>query len=111
MPSKIYQWLCKPWIALTVIFLITFVAYSNSFHNPFFMDDLSYIVNWSLIKDWSNLPQFFIGYTPPDGQEGIFSPLKTLMHAVNYSLFGLEPFGHHVFAFSSYLMAIFFIYK
>src|SRR3989338_7395211 len=111
MSNKIHQWLSRPGIALFVIFTVTFAAYSGSFQNPFFMDDLGFIVNWDLIKDWKNLPQFFLGYTPPPGQEGIYSPFKTLMHAVNYSLFGLEPFGHHVFAFASYLIAILFIYR
>src|SRR3990167_1036262 len=111
MSNKIHQWLSRPGIALFVIFTVTFAAYSGSFQNPFFMGDLAFIVNWDLIKDWKTLPQFFLGYTPPPGQEGIYSPFKTLVHAVNYSLFGLEPFGHHVFAFGSYLLAIFFIYK
>jgi len=75
------------------------------------MDDFDFIVDWPLIQDWGNFPQFFLGYTPPVGQEGIFSPLKTVVHAINYHLFGLDPFGHHVFAFVNYLVAIFLVYQ
>ncbi len=97
--------------AIGAIFVLTLLSYSNMFHNPFFMDDFDFIVDWPLIQDWSNWPRFFIGYVPPAGQEGIFSPLKTLIHAVNYHLFGPDPFGHHVFAFMGYLFGLVMVYK
>jgi len=111
MHSKFHQWLNNPWISLGAICLLTFLAYSNVFHVPFFMDDHDFIVDWSLIQDWDNLPQFFLGYKPPPGQEGVFSPIKTLIHAINYHFFGLDPFGHHVFAFINYLFSIVIVYK
>ncbi len=111
MYTKFSKWVHNPWISLGVIFLLTFLAYSNVFHNPFFMDDHDFIVDWSLIQDWNNLPQFFMGYTPPPGQEGVFSPIKTLIHALNFHFFGDDPFGYHVFAFINYLFSIFIVYK
>ena len=111
MRAKFAKWLQGPWTSLGIIFLLTFLAYSNMFHNPFFMDDHDFIVDWPLIQDWDNLPRFFWGYTPPPGQEGIYSPLKTLIHAINYHLFGLDPFKHHIFAFVNYLVSIVIVYK
>ncbi|MCK5014047.1 MAG: tetratricopeptide repeat protein [Candidatus Omnitrophica bacterium] len=111
MRTKFSKWFHNPWISLGVIGLLTFLAYSNVFHNPFFMDDHDFIVDWSLVQDWNNMPQFFLGYAPPPGQEGVFSPVKTLIHAINYHLFGLDPFGHHVFAFVNYLFSIVIVYK
>ena len=96
---------------MMIIFILTWMAYSNMFHNPFFMDDFDFIVDWPLIQDWHNWPRFFIGYVTPDGQDGIFSPFKTLLHAVNYHIFGLEPLGHHVFTFVGYLVGLILIYK
>ena len=96
---------------LPLIFLLTFLAYSNIFQNQFVMDDFDFIVNWPLIRDWRNLPSFFSGYTPPAGQEGIYSPFKTLIHAVNYHLFGLNPLGYHVFSFLVHFAAIYYVYK
>lgn len=109
--EKFLRWICHPVKGLAIIFLLTWMAYSNMFHNPFFMDDFDFIVDWPLIQDWHNWPHFFIGYVTPDGQDGIFSPLKTLLHAVNYHIFGLEPFGHHAFAFAGYLAGLILIYK
>ncbi|MBN1869721.1 MAG: tetratricopeptide repeat protein [Candidatus Omnitrophica bacterium] len=111
MREHFSKWLHNSWVGLGIIFLLTLLAYSNVFHNPFLMDDHDFIVHWPLIRDWGNLPQFFLGYAPPPGQEGIFSPVKTLVHALNYHLFGLNPFGHHVFAFINYLVSIFIVYQ
>lgn len=105
------NWVCHPVKGMGIIFLLTWMAYSNMFHNPFFMDDFDFIVNWPLIQDWRNLPRFFVGYVTPDGQDGIFSPFKTLLHAANYHLFGLEPFGHHVSNFAGYLAGLILVYK
>ncbi len=100
----------KKW-ALGIIFALTLVAYGNVYHNQFVMDDFDFIVDWPLIKDWKNIPQFFFGYVPPPGQEGIYSPLKTLFHAIFYSLFGLNPIGHHVASLLIHLTAIFYAYR
>ncbi|MCA9399543.1 MAG: tetratricopeptide repeat protein, partial [Candidatus Omnitrophica bacterium] len=77
----------------------------------FLMDDRDFIVEWDLIRDWNNLPQFFMDYTPPAGQEGIYSPLKTLFHAANYHLFGFNPFGYHVVSLIIHCLGIFFVYR
>lgn len=97
--------------SILVIFLLTLIVYSNIFANQFLMDDWDFIVDWPLIQDWKNFPQFFIGYVPPAGQEGIYSPLKTLFHAINYSLFGLNPLGYHVVSLLVHLVGIFLVYK
>jgi protein O-mannosyl-transferase len=97
--------------SICIILLLTLAAYSNIFPNDFVLDDFDFIVYWPLIQDWNNLPQFFLGYTPPAGQEGIFSPLKTLVHAINYHLFGLNPLGHHIFSIIVHSTAVFFVYQ
>ncbi|MBI5025009.1 MAG: tetratricopeptide repeat protein [Candidatus Omnitrophica bacterium] len=98
-------------LSILAIFLLTAAVYSNIFANQFLMDDWNFIVDWPLIQDWKNFPQFFIGYVPPAGQEGIYSPLKTLFHAVNYSLFGLNPLGYHIVSLVVHLTGIFLVYK
>lgn len=92
------------------IFGLTLLAYSNIYGNHFTLDDHDYIERWELIRDWKNFPKFFWNYVPPEGQEGIYSPLKTVIHAVNYHLFGLNPIGHHVVAVINYLIIITLIY-
>ena len=94
-----------------VIFLGTFAAYSNIFGNQFVMDDHDFITGWPLIQDWNNFFRFFVHYIPPDGQGGIYSPFKTIIHAVNYHLFGQNPFGYHVVSLLIHAAGIIFVYR
>ncbi len=90
---------------------MTLCAFGNIYFNDFVLDDIDFIVNWPLIRDLRNIPKFFIGYTPPVGQEGVYSPLKTLIHAINYNLFKENPFGYHVIAIAIHLLGTVFAYK
>ncbi|MBI5412359.1 tetratricopeptide repeat protein, partial [Candidatus Peregrinibacteria bacterium] len=109
--DRVKRLFIRPAGGIGIIFLLTFIAYSNIFRNQFILDDHDYIENWPLIQDWRNFPQFFWGYVPPAGQEGVFSPLKTLLHAVNYHLFGLNPSGYHVAGLFNYFVTVYFIYR
>ncbi|MBI3617331.1 MAG: tetratricopeptide repeat protein [Candidatus Omnitrophica bacterium] len=109
--DRVKRLFIRPAGGIGIIFLLTFIAYSNIFRNQFILDDHDYIENWPLIRDWRNFPQFFWGYVPPAGQEGVFSPLKTLLHAVNYHLFGLNPSGYHVAGLFNYFVTVYFIYR
>lgn len=82
--------------SLIIICVLTALSFSNIIFNSFILDDFDFIVNWSLIKDLSNFPRFFVGYFTPDGQEGIYSPLRTLFFAVNYFFCGMNPIGYHL---------------
>jgi len=99
------------YINLSFIFVWVAAVYSNIFGNQFVMDDFDFIVDWPLIRHWKNFSQFFVGYIPPPGQEGIYSPLKTLFHAVNYHLFGLNPIGYHGVSLLIHALAIFLVYQ
>lgn len=111
LQSKWNKRLTNPWLCYGILILASIIPYLNRFGNTFVLDDFDFIVNWPLIRDWKNLPQFFVGYQPPPGQEGIYSPLKTVFHAVNYHLFGLNPLGHHVVAILIHILGIVFVYK
>jgi len=106
--KKIYDSRFK---SLLVIGALTILAFSSIFPNKFVLDDFDYIVNWPLIQDWKNLPRFFIGFSPPEGQDGIYSPLKTLFHALTYHLFGLRPLGYHVVSLFIHLAGTYFVYR
>ncbi|OGX52869.1 MAG: hypothetical protein A2267_08240 [Omnitrophica WOR_2 bacterium RIFOXYA12_FULL_38_10] len=94
-----------------IIFFVVLLSRINIFQNQFVMDDFDFIVNWPLIQDWGNFSKFFVDYVPLPRQAGIYSPLKTLFHAVNYSLFGLKPFGYHVVSLLIHFTGILFVYK
>ena len=101
----------KDHINCAVLFLLTFLTFSNIFHNQFVMDDYDFVVDWPLIQSWANFPRFFISYVPPDGQAGVYSPLKTLFHAISYHLFGLNPFGYHVVSLLVHFISVVFVYR
>lgn len=96
--------------SLLIIFFVTVLAFSNIFANGFAMDDENYILNWPLIRDWHNLPRFFVGYIPPEGQEGVYSPLKTLLHSFQYHLFAAHPLGYHVMSLFIHLAGVTAVY-
>jgi len=93
------------------IFILVFISYANIFQNQFVLDDYDFIVDWPLIRDWNNFPNFFINYTPPPGEEGIYSPLKTVFHALNYHMFELKPLGYHMVSLLIHFCGIFFVYE
>jgi tetratricopeptide (TPR) repeat protein len=110
LQNKMQKIIHSSWISLTFIGVLVFVAYVNIFPNQFILDDHDYIENWPLIQDWRNLPYFFWKYVPPTGQEGVFSPFKTLFHAVQYHFFQLNPVGYHAIALLNYFLIICLVY-
>lgn len=92
-----------------IILFVAVLAFSNIFPNGFVLDDENYL-NWPLIRDWHNLPRFFAGYIPPEGQEGVYSPLKTLLHSLQYHLFAARPPGHHVLSLFVHLAGVTAVY-
>jgi len=109
--EKIKKFVSHPIASLACIFCLTFLAYSNIFTNDFVMDDFDFIVDWPLIQNLNNAFRFFAFYIPPDGQIGIYSPLKTLFHALNYALFKTDVFGYHVVSLLIHSAGIFFVYR
>ncbi len=109
-PERFNPIIQNPFLSVLVILSLTGLAFSNIFPNKFVLDDYSFIVDWPLIQNLANLPRFFIGYIPPEGQEGIYSPFKTLFHALNYQLFRDNPLGYHGVAFSIHAVGVLFVY-
>jgi tetratricopeptide (TPR) repeat protein len=79
---------------LVGILLISIFIFSNTFQNQFVeWDDWAYITENELLRDLS-----------PKGIKAIFStfyagnyhPLTALSNAIDYHIFGLNPFGYHI---------------
>ncbi|MBU1995731.1 MAG: tetratricopeptide repeat protein, partial [Candidatus Omnitrophica bacterium] len=85
--------------------------FSNSLGNEFIVDDSLFIVDWPLIQDLNNFPEFFGPHNQPVGEEGVYSPLKTCLHAFNYNMWGLNVFGHHVVGLLIHLIGTIFVFK
>jgi protein O-mannosyl-transferase len=97
--------------SLLVIWGVTLLVFSNIFWNTFIMDDYSFIVGWGLIQNLWNMPRFFFSYIPPEAQGGIYSPLRTLIFALNFDAWKFNPVGYHVFSLLIHFIGIYFVYR
>jgi tetratricopeptide (TPR) repeat protein len=83
----------KYYLAVSVS-LITFAVYLTSLHHGFVeWDDAQYVVENPHIRslDWSFLRWAFFDFYASN-----WHPLTWLSHAVDYSIWGLNPLGHHL---------------
>ncbi len=79
----------KSWgapLLLLVLALVIFLAYCQTIHGPFQLDDEVWIVKNPAIKNLSNLPSILLA------QRG----LTTASLALNYAMGGLDPRGYHL---------------
>ena len=95
-----FSW--KMYLHLLIVALIGFLAYSNTFHAPFVLDDIYHIKNNQLIKDLDNFiainqynPRRFIGY---------------LSFALNHHFGGSDVEGYHLTNLVIHIMNAFLVY-
>lgn len=84
-----------------IIYLITglaaFFVYYNALNNDFVFDDESVVQNNMSITKLSNIPKFF---TAEEGFHKVigryYRPVVSTLYAVDYAVWGLNPFGFHL---------------
>src|SRR5229473_159197 len=92
------KYLRRPGVLLPLLGLATFVVYSGSLSFEFVWDDWPQIVNSPIIRTWSNLPRAFgsdLWYHVARNQV-YYRPLFVAWSMLNYTLFGLRPWGWHL---------------
>jgi tetratricopeptide (TPR) repeat protein len=102
------KYLKSPGIMLPILGLMTFVLYSGTLSFGFVWDDLPQIVNSPIIRSWSNLPRAFgsdLWYHVARHQV-YYRPLFVAWSMLNYSLFGLRPWGWHLGAIVLHVGAV-----
>jgi tetratricopeptide (TPR) repeat protein len=95
-------------VLLSLLGLVTFVLYSGSLSFDFVWDDLPQIVNSPIIRSWSNLPRAFgsdLWYHVARHQV-YYRPLFVAWSMLNYTLFGLRPWGWHLGAILLHVGAV-----
>jgi len=78
--------------------IVTFVLYCGTLSFEFVWDDWPQIVNNPIIRSWSNLPRAFtsdLWYHVARNQV-YYRPLFVVWSMLNFSLFGLRPWGWHL---------------
>ena len=76
-----------------MIFLITFMVYTPALKNSFVWDDVLYVYENNYM--YSLNPQF-LPWAFKTFKASNWHPLTWLSHAVDYAIWGLNPFGHHL---------------
>ena len=87
-PAVTPVWL-RPVPAVALLGILTLLVYLNSLPNEFVFDDLGLIVKKGSIRDLWNLPGLLGVYGG-----GAYRPLRTVSHALDFALFGLNPAGY-----------------
>ncbi|MGA9860476.1 MAG: tetratricopeptide repeat protein [Terriglobales bacterium] len=102
------KYLQRPTFLLPLLGLVTFVLYSGSLSFDFVWDDWPQIVNSPIIRTWSNLPRAFGSdlWYHMARQQVYYRPLFVAWSMLNYTLFGLRPWGWHLGAVLLHVAAV-----
>ena len=111
MKIKMMERLNNPGWALGLIFFLVLLAFSNVWGNHFVLEDYGLVADWPLIHDLRNLPRFFVGYIPAEGQPAVYTPFNTVWRAVLHLLIRENPLGYHLVTLLIHLAGIFFVYR
>lgn len=78
-----------------IIIAFTVIAYGNIFANGFVWDDMDTVISWQAKSEWSSIPRFILGETPPTHQ-GNYRPVRNILYIVTDKIWGKNPFGYHL---------------
>ncbi|MBN1633375.1 MAG: tetratricopeptide repeat protein [Ignavibacteria bacterium] len=85
------------YLAILIISVWSFIIYYNSLSGEFVFDDESVVQNNISIQSLSNIPKYF---TADEGFHKVigryYRPIVSTSYAIDYSIWGLEPFGFHL---------------
>jgi len=107
MLKKYPKWF---WLALLgFLILITLGAYFKIFHAEFVYDDFAFIVNNKAIQSFTPFSKFFTDpniFTGSEDSSGgkNWRPISSLVFAIQYRLFGSNPFGFHLISILLHLI-------
>ena len=103
----------KRYIAFILLILVSIIIFSNTFQNPFMWDDNELIVENRYIKHLKFIPFLFSftywKYHHPL-TKGFYRPITTTSFALDYSLWGTNPFGYHLTNLILHILNVMLIY-
>ena len=103
----------KRYIAFILLILVSIIIFSNTFQNPFMWDDNELIVENRYIKHLKFIPFLFSftywKYHHPL-TKGFYRPITTTSFALDYSLWGTNPFGYHLTNLLLHILNVILIY-
>ncbi len=92
------EYLRRPWVLVPALGIVTLVLYSGTLLFEFVWDDWPQIVNSPVIRTWSNLPRAFSSdlWYHVARHQVYYRPLFVAWSMLNFTLFGLRPWGWHL---------------
>ncbi len=78
-----------------VIIISVLLTYANIFGNGFAWDDKDTVINWEAKQEWSSIPRFILGETPPT-HGGNYRPVRNILYIIDDKIWGKNPFGYHL---------------
>ncbi|HEX5411557.1 MAG TPA: tetratricopeptide repeat protein [Terriglobia bacterium] len=94
------SWTAEPWVVLSLILLVTFLAYSNTLGFDFVYDDRGQILANVQVHAWRYVPHYFLervwSFAYPGLQGNYYRPIFLLFLLVNYKIFGPYAAGWHL---------------
>jgi len=104
----LHEYLRRPWILVSALGIVTFVLYCGTLSFEFVWDDWPQIVNNPIIRSWSNLPRAFTSdlWYHVARHQVYYRPLFVVWSMLNFSLFGLRPWGWHLGAVLLHMGAV-----
>lgn len=83
---------------LFILVLLVVVVFGNTLLNQFVYDDKVFVVNNQFIKEFKNVPQFFINARSFSGDRDfmIYRPLAALSLFLDHWFWNLKPLGYHL---------------
>jgi tetratricopeptide (TPR) repeat protein len=85
-------------ILIILIAISGFFVYANSLSGDFLWDDEAFVINNAYVKDWSRAGIIFTGDSGAGASVvlNFYRPLQVFSCLIDYSFWGLNPFGYHL---------------
>jgi tetratricopeptide (TPR) repeat protein len=80
-------------------------------HTDFVYDDVDFVRSNASIRSFDNaLPAMLAPFPPGQHERGLYRPIVTLSHALDYAAFELDPRGHHLTNVALYGVVVWLVY-
>jgi protein O-mannosyl-transferase len=96
----LYAFTVEPWVVVSLIVLVTFLAYSNTLWFKFVYDDRGQILANVQVHAWRYVPHYFFervwSFAYPGIHGNYYRPIFLLFLLLNYKIFGPYAAGWHL---------------
>lgn len=106
------------YLHIYLIVIAAVLAFGNIVRDRFVFDDMSTVVNNTVIKDFENMPVLFSkSYFRPSGTgyftisgEGSYRPVVTFSYFLDYAVWGMSSFGFHLTNLALHILTVLVFY-